>query len=124
VITVTPTNNLLRSGARAWTGNANYGGFKGTNMLAGSDPLDGVNKTQLDGCVLTNDTRTIDLTSAIVSFTTSGIDGNPIIRSEFYQRFTNSAALPFVSGKVGVWYTVNGGYVRSPDGTVTNFTAF
>jgi len=49
VITVTPTNNLLRSGARAWTGNANYGGFKGTNMLAGTDPLDGVNKTQLDG---------------------------------------------------------------------------
>jgi hypothetical protein len=39
---------LVRDGRAPMTGALNMGGFKVTNLLAGTNPLDGVNKTQLD----------------------------------------------------------------------------
>ncbi|QIG75016.1 hypothetical protein EVC14_018 [Rhizobium phage RHph_I3_18] len=39
---------LVRDGRAPMTGNLNMGGFKLTNVLAGTNSLDGVNKTQLD----------------------------------------------------------------------------
>lgn len=54
---------LVRDGRAPMTGNLNFNGFKATNLLAGSNALDAVNKTQLDAINNTLTTTTTAIAS-------------------------------------------------------------
>jgi hypothetical protein len=68
---------LVRDGRAPMTGALNMNGFKVTNLLAGSNPLDVVNKQQLDG-IVTTQSKSADYTvlvadkGAVISVDASG----------------------------------------------------